>query len=616
MAGTQQSSAATAPAPTSPYGTGVETVPAANGASRPVSDIFPELTKLSPPTFLNRIGWFILWVVTGVLSSIYFQIIFNIGELFNLLDTLKRLAIRAVGRDPDAKRPFHEEEKRRAAARHSEKKTWKRQRKGVAAPAGTEEEMIESREFVPLEGGRDKLRAEIGYYARRVGLDAELYKVQTDDGFILPLYHLYNPKTTTARPESARTTVPGPPGQARGKPPVLMLSGLLAHPGTYCVNDDDSLAFYLAKGGYDVWLGVNRCGFKPEHATLKRHDPRIWAWTPQYMGVFDLPAHLDRVLHETGHSKLALVGHSQGTTQTLIALSKRQRPDIGPKISVFCALAPAAYPGPALEMAHFKFMRVIPHWLYTLIFGIHVFIPIMSFSKRIAPPGLFGKLGYVVLSFVFAWRNLNWERDLRSRMFQFAPIYASAEHLRWWTARGGFADRGCILHDGPEPWYDERAPPMALWIAGDDNLVNSFKLRDRLQQREPNVNLVYARAIDGYEHMDVIWAVDLVDKVGYDMRRIIGESFTEAPTQAAAEEKAASSLAAPAEPPVAEKVVTAPEGSEQQEKQESKLETTAKAAETEKSAPQSTSVPVSEPISEKIHEAPGTGEGAAVSVQA
>lgn len=75
------------------------------------------------------------------------------------------------------------------------------------------------------------------------------------------------------------------------------------------------------------------------------------------MGCMDLPALISRVLAETGFETLGLCAHSQGTTQSLIALAKEQRPEIGEKISVFCALAPAAYAGRLIEKAQFKFMR-------------------------------------------------------------------------------------------------------------------------------------------------------------------------------------------------------------------------------------------------------------------
>src|SRR5271155_3847729 len=138
-----------------------------------------------------------------------------------------------------------------------------------------------------------------------------------------------------------------------------LMHGLLQSAGAYCTNDDDSLAFFLCKSGYDVWLGNNRCGFEPRHTLLQYHDPRMWAWNIRQMGVMDLPALISRVLSETGFAKLGLVCHSQGTTETFVALAKEQRPDLGDKISVFCALAPAVYAGPLIGKMYFKFMRII-----------------------------------------------------------------------------------------------------------------------------------------------------------------------------------------------------------------------------------------------------------------
>lgn len=264
----------------------------------------------------------------------------------------------------------------------------------------------------------------------------------------------------------------------------------------------------LYRSGYDVWLGNNRCGFDPKHQLLKYNDPRMWAWNIRQMGVMDLPALISRVLSETGFEKLGLVCHSQGTTETFVALAKDQRPDLGNKISVFCALAPAAYAGPLIGKMYFKFMRVISPGMFRVFFGIHAFIPFMMSMHSLLPGRLYGALGYRVFSFLFNWTDDRWDQDLRDRMFQFAPVYVSAESMRWWLGRECFAKQRCILatreegqiedeedQDGDDEtvsekssnqsnssdviatakeqhlrvrtaWYDEQAPPMAFWVAG------------------------------------------------------------------------------------------------------------------------------------------------------
>ena len=88
------------------------------------------------------------------------------------------------------------------------------------------------------------------------------------------------------------------------KYPVLLLHGLLQASGTFCVNDESSLAFYLCKSGYDVWMGNNRGYFKPEHKTLKPSDPKFWAWNLQEMASLDLPAMVSFVCAKTNYEKV------------------------------------------------------------------------------------------------------------------------------------------------------------------------------------------------------------------------------------------------------------------------------------------------------------------------
>jgi len=268
------------------------------------------------------------------------------------------------------------------------------------------------------------------------------------------------------------------------------------------------------------------------------------------MGVMDLPAFISRVLQETGFEKLGLVCHSQGTTETFVALAKEQRPDLGDKISVFCALAPAVYAGPLIGKMYFKFMRIISPAMFRVFFGIHSFIPLMMTMHRVLPGKLYGSMGYMVFSFLFNWTDARWDRGLRDRLFQFSPVYVSAESMRWWLGRECFAKHKCILstkeeEEGTEgkgkekasaefhradrastAWYDERVPPMALWIGGRDELVDGRRLLRRFErEREPFVNLVHTKVIDDYEHLDVLWAIDAVEQVGKEVKQVLWQTM-------------------------------------------------------------------------------------------
>ncbi|KAI1341610.1 Alpha/Beta hydrolase protein [Xylariaceae sp. FL0016] len=541
--------------------------------------LFPPLPLYGPPSILRDLQCLTFRVSSFFLSAGFLGVIV-LGSLFTSLPPLcMRIFSRLTLRNPDTSRPFYEEEARRKNLRQEQAKAWKRRKSFSGNTVHQDQENSPSNDgYAPTEGGPDPVICDVGYYARRVGLDMEEFQVQTEDGFVIDLWHVYDPKEYTRLDESERT-YRGPelftgenrkrlkdPTQKR-KFPVLLMHGLLQSSGAYCVNDDDSLAFYLCKSGYDVWLGNNRCGFKPKHVLLEYSDPRMWAWNIRQMGVFDLSALVSRVLFETGFEKVGLICHSQGTTQTFVALAKEQRPDLGEKLTVFCALAPAAYAGPLIGKMYFKFMRVISPGLFRLMFGIHAFIPIMMTMHGILPAGFYGWLGYKVFSFMFDWTDERWDRGLKARMFQFAPVYVSAESMRWWLGRECFAKHKCILstkeelhseekedeadaplgnpsgsrrdsvlsqnHRAPEQlhkrrpkgstaWYNEQICPFALWVAGNDDLVDGAKLLRRFERgREPHVRVVHQKVIPEYEHLDVIWAMDAVDQIFQEIREVL-----------------------------------------------------------------------------------------------
>lgn len=524
--------------------------------------LFPPLPLYGPPTVLRDLQCLVLRVSSFFLSLAFLGVIV-LGSLFTSIPLFcKKIIYRLTLRNIDKKRPFYEEEKRRAEARRQSDQAWKRNKTHQRLHL---EQAEAAEKFRATEGGPDPIICDVGYYARRVGLDVEFFKVQTEDGFIIDLWHVYDPKEYTQLDKESRSDL-GPDvfpsskkklrnPEGKRKFPVMLLHGLLQSSGAYCCNDDDSLAFWLCKSGYDVWLGNNRCGFEPQHVVLDTSDPRMWCWNIRQMGVFDLTALTSRVLYETGFEKLGLVCHSQGTTQTFVALAKEQRPELGDKLTVFCALAPAAYAGPLIEKMYFKFMRIISPALFRLMFGIHAFIPFMMRMHTILEPHIYGWLGYKVFSFLFDWTDERWDRGLRDRMFQFAPVYVSAESMRWWLGRECFAKHKCILSTkedlraeekmdgetderpstsrsttkthhrhpkGSTAWYNEKAPPFALWVCGNDDLVDGKKLLKRFQKgREPHVNVVHSKIIDEYEHLDVIWAMDAVDQVFKEVREVL-----------------------------------------------------------------------------------------------
>ena len=219
-------------------------------------------------------------------------------------------------------------------------------------------------------------------------------------------------------------------------------------------------------------------------------------------------------------------------------------------------------------------MRVISPGMFRVIFGVHAFIPFMMHMHKILPATFYARMGYLVFSFLFNWTEERWDRGLRNRMFQFAPVYVSAECMRWWLGPECFATQKCILATreesrmeeqedseedseveyyqrhkptkteerkpetkdqeprsaprkkntdrGRHAWYNDQAPPMAFWVAGADDLVDGGRLLRRFERgREPHVDVVHSKIIEGYEHLDVIWAIDSIEKVASEVKEVI-----------------------------------------------------------------------------------------------
>ncbi len=232
--------------------------------------LFPELPLYGPPSILRNLQCY-GFRFTSFFLSLSFLGVIVLGSVFTSIPLMfEHIGLRLRLQNPDARRPFHEEEKRRKEARKAEARAWRRQKKRRHSLSnggdGNEEEAGQIGGYVPLEGGKDQLICDVGYYARRVGLDVEEYKIQTEDGFIITLWHVYNPieyKPASAEQRGFGKPVVFPARQvenglrngtsgsqyADGKRryPVLLIHGLLQSAGAYCTNDDDSLAFFLCK---------------------------------------------------------------------------------------------------------------------------------------------------------------------------------------------------------------------------------------------------------------------------------------------------------------------------------------------------------------------------------
>ena len=100
---------------------------------------------------------------------------------------------------------------------------------------------------------------------------------------------------------------------------LLYQHGLLDSSAGACANGpDNSLAFFFANAGYDVWMNNARGNlFSRQHVSMDPDDgkdSKFWDFSFQDMASEDLPAAIAFILEKTGAQSLTYAGHSQGTT--------------------------------------------------------------------------------------------------------------------------------------------------------------------------------------------------------------------------------------------------------------------------------------------------------------
>ncbi|KAI9497470.1 Alpha/Beta hydrolase protein [Zychaea mexicana] len=361
------------------------------------------------------------------------------------------------------------------------------------------------------------------YYIKRWGYEARVYDIVTDDGYILRMYRIIGGG--------------GGSNDNSKKRPVLLGHGLFQCSGDFLLNEEKSLAFALVEQGYDVWLGNTRATGSVDHVSLSHRDPEYWAWGLKELGTYDWPTMIDFIREETGHHKIAYIGHSQGNAMAFVGLKLRH--EVADKLSCFVALAPAVFSGTLVNKFPLKQLIAMNKRTFTVIFGSGAFIPIMSFAQRICHPVLFSHMAYSMFAYLFSWWDTHWLRRRKPKYFQFTPRPVSSQLISDWME--GWGKRGVCLHvtdASPIPFSTSSTVskvPLTVFYGTDDFLIDGERLVQTFEGYEnygrvsprdiplrktpestksgsgksslfPMLDLVHAQCIDGYEHMDNIWA--------------------------------------------------------------------------------------------------------------
>ncbi|ODN01621.1 Lipase 3 [Orchesella cincta] len=169
-----------------------------------------------------------------------------------------------------------------------------------------------------------------GALCSKQGYPFETHYVQTEDGYILEMHRIPHGKYSSARNVS--------------KYPVIVQHGNFQSSTDWLVNspESESLGFFLASHGYDVWLGNQRGNeFSIRHSRVPVSSSKFWNFSFHEMGMYDLPAMLDYVTKITQKPKAHYIGFSMGTTLFFSGLSKR--PEYSDKIGIGIAMGPSTF---------------------------------------------------------------------------------------------------------------------------------------------------------------------------------------------------------------------------------------------------------------------------------
>lgn len=411
--------------------------------------------------------------------------------------------------------------------------------------------------YVPREAYPDlenmKFSKDLRYYAVALGLELEGHSITTEDGFILTLYNLYDPKVPVTERHRRR--------------PILLQHGLLSHSGAFLTSGRNSLAYYFVEQGFDVWLGNNRLGFEAKHAHYKgnlMHNEQYWDWDILELAYYDLPCIIENVLaHKPNHEKLVLVGHLQGCTQSFLMLKNGSRADVHRKVEFFVLLAPAIFPGKLFHnKAFIKFIHHRSRVGFKLFYGCCSFLRNLGLTRNLLYRySFFGTISYATFKYLFGWTRKKWGRHKKVWQFHliFNLTYVSTKLMTWWLSEWvaeGFSnqlqpaeayengdhcaftpvnsdaetfekkpaasDDSKTYFSYKQLWFGFNRPeevvPMLIFTGDLDYLVDGKRLLSHMRHYEndsykegDNLHIV---ELDDYSHLDVVWAEDAIGRIG------------------------------------------------------------------------------------------------------
>ncbi|KAJ6653580.1 hypothetical protein lerEdw1_009078 [Lerista edwardsae] len=345
------------------------------------------------------------------------------------------------------------------------------------------------------------------------GYPSEQYQILTEDGYYLQANRI---------PYGVHG-----PGKSGPRPAVLLVHGILAEGRCWIANlPNNSLAFFLADAGYDVWiLNCRGTTWSRQHRYLSIEQEEFWDFSFHEMGIYDIPATINFILQKTQQDALYYVSHSQGTTAGLIAFSVM--PQLAQKVKIFFGLAPG-YSLVGMTSSLRKLLS-LPVEVAKAIFGEKEFSLLSNRRKVInakfcSYAGL-DQLCLQIMSNVvgFNMNNFNVSRvDIYTGILPDFTSFKTGLHWKqvFQSNQFKYFDHGSknmeFYNTTTPPFYkiEDMIVPTAVWYGGND-IVTTKKDIELLIPRIPR--LVFKKYISSWTHTDLIWGLDVPERLYRDL---------------------------------------------------------------------------------------------------
>lgn len=375
------------------------------------------------------------------------------------------------------------------------------------------------------------------------GFQAQEFDVETRDGYILTIQRIVNPLVE--------------PSHRANLKPVILQHGLMSSSVDWVINSLDvkparypretskvaygdnndnnnnnlaedsqehpnSLGFYLANEGYDVFLANSRGNiYGQRHRTISSWNPKFWDFTFDEQIKYDLPDVIGFVQRLTNHTKVGYVGHSQGTTMIFGLLA--DQPEYADIVEPVVALAPVAYVNNCLSpVRHFAiYTPVFQHidmWFGSSNAAVRYLAPIVCGPEVVRRD--------ICANIIFLSTGFDEEQFNETRVKAYLshmPSGTSVKNIAHWgqeVRSGKFAhfDHGLL---GNQLKYSKNEPPiydiskirsksLSLFIADNDWLASPkdvARLRQELKV-EPFRVVNATQWKPKWNHIDFVYGKD------------------------------------------------------------------------------------------------------------